>query len=143
MARFLFAVSIAAMLAGMVALPADASTHTGGATRKTQLGNIVHGEDTQFIRFTERFGVNDVSDVAWPYTIAQRVINIVFSFLGIIAVMVIVYAGFLWLTAGGEEDKAKQGRTLLFQAAIGVIIVLSAWLIAYFIIDQLVKAITK
>ncbi|MBI4253174.1 hypothetical protein HY623_03300 [Candidatus Uhrbacteria bacterium] len=114
-----------------------------GTTRTTILGNYVHGETTQFNWFTKGFGVDDVSDVAWPNTIARRIVNIVFSFLGIVTVIVIIYAGFLWITAGGEEEKAKQGRTLLFQAFIGLVIILSAYLVSYFTIDQLVKAIMK
>lgn len=114
-----------------------------GTTPPSILGNYVHGENTQFNWFTKGFGVNDVTDVAWPNTIARRIINIVFSFLGIVTVAVIIYAGFLWITAGGEEEKVKQGSTLLFQAFIGLVIILSAYLISYFVIDQLVKAITR
>ncbi len=112
-----------------------------GETRETLLGNYVHGRNTQFNWFTKGFGVDNVAGVAWPNTIARRIINIVFSFLGIITVAVIIYAGFLWITAGGEEEKATQGRTLLFQAFVGLVIILSAYLISYFVIDQLVKAI--
>ncbi len=142
MVRFLFTIGFATILFGTATLPVYATSHTfGGTTRTTELGNIVHGRNTQFDWFTKGFGADDVSDVTWPHIMAQRIINILFSFLGIIAVVLIIYAGFLWLTAGGEEEKTKQGTTLLFQAFIGLIIVLAAWIIAYFIIDQLIKAI--
>lgn len=145
MARFFFTIGIATVLFGAVTLPALASRHNtpGGTTSETELGNIVHGRNTQFNWFTKGFGVDDVTDVTWPHIMARRIITILFSFLGIVAVILIIYAGFLWLTAGGEEEKAKQATTLLFQAFIGLIIVLAAWVIAYFVIDQLVKAIIK
>ncbi|MEK7123165.1 MAG: hypothetical protein AAB855_04920 [Patescibacteria group bacterium] len=78
-----------------------------------------------------------------PGVIVFNIIQIVLGFLGIVGVIMMVYAGFLWLTAGGEEEKAKQGRTLLFQALIGTFIVLAAYTITYFVIDQLTKAVTN
>lgn len=107
------------------------------------LGNFVHGGGTQFIQYTNGFGVNDYSDITQPGVIIQRVVAIIFSFLGIIAVVMMIYAGFLWLTAGGEEEKAKQGRTLLFQAFIGLIIILAAYSVAYFVLRQLTLAIVR
>ena len=107
----------------------------------TILGNTVHGGRTQFIQYTNGFGVNKYSDVTEPGVIIQRIVAIVFSLLGIVAVVMMIYAGFLWLTAGGEEDKANQGRTLLFQAVIGLIIILAAYSVVYFVLRQLALAI--
>lgn len=78
-----------------------------------------------------------------PGVIFFNIIQIVLGLLGIVGVIMMIYAGFLWLTAGGEEEKAKQGRTLLFQAFIGTMIVLAAYTITYFVIDQLTIAVTK
>lgn len=116
-----------------VAPPAEAQT----------LGDFVHGSATQFIQFTNGFGVNDYSDITQPGVIIQRIIAVVFGFLGLIAVIMIIYAGFLWLTAGGEEDRAEKGRTLLFQAVIGLIIILASWSVAYFVMRMLTFAIVK
>lgn len=77
-----------------------------------------------------------------PGVIAAEVVQIVLGFLGLIGVIMMLYAGFLWLTAGGEEEKAKQGKTLLFQALIGTLIVLAAYSITYFVLNELTKAIT-
>lgn len=90
------------------------------------------------------FGVNDLSNVnlgtrELKETIAL-VINIILGFLGIIAVGLIIYAGYLWLTAGGEEDKIARAKKILINAAIGLAIVLSAYVIARFIINQFSQA---
>lgn len=111
--------------------PAEAST----------LEDYVHGRNTQFQRFTKEFGVETYSNVKQPGVIIQNIVAIAFGFLGLIAVIMIIYAGFLWLTAGGEEEKATKGRTLLFQAVIGLIIILSAYMIAYFVLRNLILAI--
>ncbi|MBI4253173.1 hypothetical protein HY623_03295 [Candidatus Uhrbacteria bacterium] len=78
-----------------------------------------------------------------PGVIVFEVLQIILGFLGIVGVIMMIYAGFLWLTAGGEEEKAKQGRTILFQAIIGILIVLASYTITYFIIAQLTTAVVN
>ena len=116
-----------------VGTPASA----GNALREGSLG-----DNSQFGGFLDKFGVTEENKPPEPGTIAQRIVAIVFSFLGIIAVIMMIYAGFLWLTASGEEEKAKQGRTLLFQAFIGLIIILAAYSIVYFVLYQLTLSIS-
>ena len=69
-------------------------------------------------------------------TIAQ-VINIVLGFLGIIAVIIILYAGFRWMTAAGNEDKVGEAKKMIVQGAIGLALIFLAWTVADFVIDQL------
>lgn len=76
-----------------------------------------------------------------PRELTKNIINVVLGFLGIIAVVIILMAGFQWMTAGGEEEKVTEARQRLIQGAIGLVLILAAWIVAYFIIDQLVKAI--
>ncbi len=66
-----------------------------------------------------------------------RIINIVLSFLGIIAVVLIIFAGFQWMTAGGNEEQIKKAKGLLKNAVIGLVIILMAWSITYFIMTRL------
>jgi len=108
----------------------------------TTLGNIVHGNQTQWHGFLGGFGVDSYGDVIQPGELVQRIVFIFFGVLGLIAVVLIIYAGFLWLTAGGEESKAKQGTTLMFQAIVGLIIILAAYTLAYFILYMLTTAIS-
>lgn len=84
----------------------------------------------------------DVTTIKSPGQVVFGVIQVILGFLGIIGVIMMMYAGFLWLTASGEEEKAKKGRTLLFQAVIGTLIVLSAYTVTYFILRELAKAVT-
>jgi hypothetical protein len=73
-------------------------------------------------------------------SIIASIINIVFGFLGILAVILIIYAGYLWLTAGGNSEQVEQAKKILQGAVIGLAIILSAWGIAAFIIRQLSDA---
>ena len=72
-------------------------------------------------------------------TIAQ-IINIALGFLGVVAVILILYAGYLWTTARGNEDQVKKAKILLRNAVIGLVIIFSSWAIATFIINRLQDA---
>jgi hypothetical protein len=72
-----------------------------------------------------------------PIVIAVRVINFILLFLGILAVGLVLWAGFLWMTSGGSEDKIDQAKKILKNGIIGLIIVLSAWGIATFVLTKL------
>ncbi len=72
--------------------------------------------------------------------IVARVINIGLSILGVIAVILILYGGFVWMTSGGNEEKIEQAKAILRNAIIGLIIILSAYAIASFIIGKLREA---
>jgi len=62
-------------------------------------------------------------------------INIVLTFIGILAVAFIIYAGFLMMTAGGNEDQIESGKKIIIWAAIGILVILFAWVIIAFVID--------
>lgn len=75
-----------------------------------------------------------------PREIAAAVIRVMLGFLGIIAVMIILYAGFLWMTAAGNEDKITQAKGMMSAGVIGLVIVLAAFGIATFVMNALVTA---
>lgn len=67
--------------------------------------------------------------------IVGNFINVVIGLLGIIFVVEVVYAGFLYLTAGGETDKVGKAKDLLRQGVIGVVIIVLSYVIANFVIE--------
>lgn len=75
-----------------------------------------------------------------PRAIAARVINIAMLILGILAVGLILWGGFIWMTSGGSEDKIDQAKKILKNGVIGLVIILSAWGIATFILNKLMDA---
>jgi len=75
-----------------------------------------------------------------PRVIVSRVINIALGFLGIIAVVIIILGGFKWMTAGGNEDKTAEAKKLITAGIIGLVIILAAWGIAKFVVNQLYTA---
>ncbi|MDO8560069.1 MAG: hypothetical protein Q7S23_03490 [bacterium] len=69
--------------------------------------------------------------------VVARVIFMFLAVLGIIFVGLITYAGYHWLTARGNEEKVKKAQDTLRQATWGLIIVLAAYSISYFILAYL------
>lgn len=73
---------------------------------------------------------------------AARIIRIVLELLGIIFLVLIIFAGFKWMTAGGDEEKITSAKKLLTNSVIGLIIIFAAFAIATFVFYQLQYAIT-
>ena len=73
-----------------------------------------------------------------PIEILTSLVALVLGFLGLIAVIIILIAGFLWMTAGGNDDRVKKAKTMMVQGLIGLIIVLSAYGISGYVLDTLI-----
>lgn len=93
------------------------------------------------------FGINQVNtglggslSSTDPRVIIGRIIQWALGFLGVIAISLIMYAGFLWMTSNGEEEKISQAKKILKNAAIGLAIILSSWGITTFILSRLLIA---
>ncbi len=71
-----------------------------------------------------------------------RIINVALSLLGVVVLVIIIYGGFLWMTAGGNDEKVGEAKKWIFGGIIGLIIILSAYAIASFVISNLVTATT-
>ncbi|MFA5917525.1 MAG: hypothetical protein WC850_04830 [Candidatus Gracilibacteria bacterium] len=70
----------------------------------------------------------------------QSVIIYLLTFLSIIAVIYIIYAGFKIMIGGGSEDALKKSRTTILHVIIGIVIIWLAYSIVIFIIDILNSA---
>ena len=69
-----------------------------------------------------------------------KIIRSLLGFIGIIFVILIIYAGFLWMTAGGNESKIEESKKYLSRSVIGLLIILSAYSITGFILCRVIDA---
>lgn len=65
--------------------------------------------------------------------VVARIIKIALGLVGIVMVVLIMYGGYLWMTAGGNSDQIEKAKKVLINAAIGLVIILSAYAIVAFI----------
>jgi hypothetical protein len=64
------------------------------------------------------------------------ILNATLSVLGIILLIIVLYAGFLWMTAGGNEKSVEKAKDMLVNAVVGMILLVSAYAIAQFVVTQ-------
>ncbi len=74
------------------------------------------------------------------YNTVGLIINIGLGLLGIIFLIIALYAGFTWMTAGGDSDKVTKARQWLTNAILGLIIILSAYAISNYVIAAILEA---
>jgi Type IV secretion system pilin len=72
---------------------------------------------------TPMFGFENKNDVV---RVLLAVFEIILFIGGVAAVFYVVYGGFLYITSSGEPDKARNGRTTIINAIVGLFICLSA-----------------
>ncbi|MFA5061573.1 MAG: hypothetical protein WC526_00265 [Patescibacteria group bacterium] len=112
---FLIAISIC-LLAG---IPLIANAQLGAAT-----GNLQKAAG----------GTGLQSDLT---TSVANVIKVALSLVGTVFLGLTIYAGVMWMTAAGEEKRIETAKTTLKTCIIGLVIVLSAYAITYFVTTKL------
>ncbi len=64
-----------------------------------------------------------------------RTIRYILGFLGVVAVVIVIIGGFMWMTAAGNEEKVGKAKKVLVQGLIGLAIVMLAYAISVFVIN--------
>jgi hypothetical protein len=75
-----------------------------------------------------------------PEPIIGQVIKTIISFLGVIFFILIVYGGFMWMTARGNADQIDKAKKIIMNSIVGLVLVLFAYAITWYIIFQLTDA---
>jgi len=65
--------------------------------------------------------------------IASTIITTLLSLLGVIFITLTIYAGFLWMTAQGNDQQVEKAMSIIKKAVIGFLIIMSAYSITYFV----------
>jgi len=91
--------------------------------------------------------VQNVAVTSGPYApadettvsaIAGTVVNIFLGLLGIIFIVLIILAGYKWMSASGNEEQVTKAKSQLKNAIIGLIIVLGSYAIWEFVFSKLI-----
>lgn len=73
---------------------------------------------------------------------ASNIVAYLLSFLGLLAVIIILYGGYLWMTSAGNEDQIDKAKETLKSGVIGLIVILSALAIAVFVSSGVMQALS-
>jgi hypothetical protein len=74
--------------------------------------------------------------------IASKIVNIFSIIVGIVAVLMIIYGGFKYITSGGDSGNVSGAKNTLIYAIIGLIIVALAQIIVHFVINTATSSTT-
>ena len=72
--------------------------------------------------------------------VIANIIKTAMGFLGIIAVLIILYGGFKWMTSAGSDEKVGEAKKIITSGIIGLIIIVTAYAIATFVVTSLLTA---
>lgn len=78
---------------------------------------------------------NEVNPNANWQDFVGKVINVILSVAGALAIIYLIYSGILYITAAGNPDSAKKGQQGIINAVIGIVIIVAA----YFIVGAVVN----
>lgn len=78
-----------------------------------------------FLPPKEDFGEIGEHDSARTYIVT--VLNFILSFLGLIAAIFIIYAGFLYVTAGGDDAQHEKSKKIIIFTAAGIFVILISY----------------
>lgn len=103
---------------------ADPTDNATGALGKLKSvaedgGNYVKADETSFAKYL------------------GTIVGVFLSLLGILFVILIIYAGYNWMTASGEADKVEKAKKIITRSIIGLIITISAYAIWGLVVSKI------
>lgn len=102
--------------------------------------SLIYAQDyglNETVQEIDAFKDQTVSDINTGFiqTKAGEIVGLVLSFVGVLFLILIIYAGITWMTAQGNEQKVTKAKDLLINAIVGLIIVFAAYAITAFVGD--------
>ncbi|OGF30521.1 hypothetical protein A2533_00295 [Candidatus Falkowbacteria bacterium RIFOXYD2_FULL_35_9] len=76
-----------------------------------------------------------------PIVIAGNVIQIFLGLLGLILMIILVYAGFMYMLAGDRSDQVTKAKAWITNSIIGIVIVAGAYAISTYVIEALISSV--
>lgn len=77
-----------------------------------------------------------------PQEVAANVITWILSFLAILALILVLYGGFIWMFSRGNDEEVKKAKDILSGALFGLIIILASYGLTAYVFENIVNATT-
>jgi type IV secretion system pilin len=129
----------ALMLAMPIAVPvavsaADAVCSGGNSTIADNVSKGANGAATGDNSSTCATDTN-VNDDSLA-SLGRKIVNLFSLIIGVIAIIMIIYGGFRYITSGGASERVGNAKNTLIYAIVGLIIVALAQIIVHFVLNQ-------
>jgi hypothetical protein len=107
----------------------------------TQAAPNIFGTGNNGKNLTEQIaggsGYNTAVSATTLSEIVGRIIQVVLSIIGVIFFVLVVYAGYLWMTSRGDESQVEKAQNIIKMAVIGLVITLSAYTVSFFVVRMI------
>ena len=115
-----------------VALNAQAEEGAGDQTQPTVVDPMKGLKST-----AEHAGLVGKEEPKSLTQLAGNIINVLLGLLGIVAFILIIFAGFLWMISQGSKEKIDKAKGILRSSAIGLAIILASAALVNFVVFRL------
>jgi hypothetical protein len=86
----------------------------------------------------QAFGTDQPRDIR---IIVGSVISSIIGILGILLTIYLLYGGFKWMTANGDDKQVEDAKAIIRNAVIGLAIIMTSYALTQFIIQSLTSAV--
>ncbi len=73
-----------------------------------------------------------------PNEIVAVVVQVALGFMGAVVLVVMIYAGFLWMTAGGAEEQVSKAKKIFIWTVVGMVVILGSYALLEFVFNALI-----
>lgn len=96
-----------------------------------KVGDALNGLDTTAAKVSAF--QNQTPNESFIQTRTGTIIGTVLSFVGVLFLIMMIYAGIMWMTAQGNDQQVTKAKELLINSIIGLVIIFAAYAITAFI----------
>lgn len=108
------------------------------------LSGVYTCQATEPISLTDKLGtVGAAAQLPAEPSLAKIIGAIVkglLSLVGVIFLVLVIYGGYLWMIARGNEEEVKKAKDIIRGSIIGLVVVLAAYAITAFVVSRLTEA---
>lgn len=79
----------------------------------------------------------DFSQISSPDMIAANIIKTALSYVGVVFLLVVIFSGFLWMTAAGNEERVTKAKKMITGGVIGMILIFAAYAVTDFVFTSI------
>jgi hypothetical protein len=72
-----------------------------------------------------------------PVMIGQILFGVL-GFLGVVCLLLVIYAGLKWMLADGNEETVSESKKIILYAIIGMLVIMGSYAVTYYVVDRIV-----
>ncbi len=100
---------------------------------------VASAQDSPLDRARGVAGAGGISTGTSLPVLVGNIISAALGLLGVVMVVLIIYAGFLYLTAAGDDKKVDTAKAIIKNAIIGAVLIFTAYAITSFVVRELTR----